>query len=531
MPSVRQFAALCVFCLGTTLPGLFADSAFFTASLYQPPTSFAYPIGLPFRIQYTTAAFETVVGDSATTTRGWLQQRVGEEGLQLSTGPISKAGQAFYLCSRVSEGDPPCLVGDETCSDPNDRFCAVTYAVTISPLSRPTILEHPRPIIRVPGDSARFEVTAIASSGADLAYQWHRVDGPIAGANDRVLEIPLVSQTDYGIYWCAVEDANGETLTAYAPLYLPNDFDGDGLDDRLERRSLQYLLVPTEGMSWLAAREMAHALGYRMARPPAEDRQRIFQDTGIFSLAGIDLIYVGGQFYALRQRPGEAAAPWGYDDLGRIDQPDWFEGEPNQWLGLDERYLSIFGVGVDVPDRLGKFNDTASDTQAAPYPASWRLASLWIVDQPVGPVSRWDDPDSDGDGLTDGVEVLSLGTNPSAFDSDGDGSADSTEVAAGTDPLDAEARPDLDFSFDPGASTISFNSVGAPGASPVFYYIEWSTDLGAWTRTFETNPFGNPEEVAYPGTGLRQEIDLAPIVGSMPEPRFFVRLIASPLRR
>ena len=46
------------------------------------------------------------------------------------------------------------------------------------------------------------------------------------------------------------------------------------------------------------------------------------------------------------------------------------------------------------------------------------------------------DPDSDGDGLTDGEEVLTHGTLPLDADTDGDGFSDGVEVAAGTDPLD-----------------------------------------------------------------------------------------------
>lgn len=45
-------------------------------------------------------------------------------------------------------------------------------------------------------------------------------------------------------------------------------------------------------------------------------------------------------------------------------------------------------------------------------------------------------PDSDGDGLTDGDEVFRYGTNPLLFDTDGDGLSDGLEVRTGSDPLD-----------------------------------------------------------------------------------------------
>jgi len=53
------------------------------------------------------------------------------------------------------------------------------------------------------------------------------------------------------------------------------------------------------------------------------------------------------------------------------------------------------------------------------------------------------DEDSDGDGLTDGAEVNTHGTDPSKADTDGDGLNDGVEVNAhGTDPLDADSDDD-----------------------------------------------------------------------------------------
>jgi uncharacterized repeat protein (TIGR01451 family) len=51
--------------------------------------------------------------------------------------------------------------------------------------------------------------------------------------------------------------------------------------------------------------------------------------------------------------------------------------------------------------------------------------------------------DSDGDGLSDGDEVLLYHTHPLNPDTDGDRFSDGDEVREGTDPLDAKSKPDL----------------------------------------------------------------------------------------
>lgn len=52
------------------------------------------------------------------------------------------------------------------------------------------------------------------------------------------------------------------------------------------------------------------------------------------------------------------------------------------------------------------------------------------------------DEDSDGDGLSNVVEVDTYGSDPSSFDSDGDGLGDGSEVDAGLDPVEADTDGD-----------------------------------------------------------------------------------------
>ena len=53
-------------------------------------------------------------------------------------------------------------------------------------------------------------------------------------------------------------------------------------------------------------------------------------------------------------------------------------------------------------------------------------------------------PDTDGDGVTDGAEVHTHGTDPVNEDSDGDGLSDGWELVRGLDPLEAEGDGDAD---------------------------------------------------------------------------------------
>ncbi len=57
--------------------------------------------------------------------------------------------------------------------------------------------------------------------------------------------------------------------------------------------------------------------------------------------------------------------------------------------------------------------------------------------------------DSDGDGLTDGNEEYTTGTDPVESDSDGDGVDDGQEIDDGTDPLDADDPADEEPTAEP----------------------------------------------------------------------------------
>lgn len=107
-----------------------------------------------------------------------------------------------------------------------------------------------------------------------------------------------------------------------------------------------------------------------------------------------------------------------------------------------------------------------------------------VYNSPADTGSDPDDPDSDGDGLLDGEEVLTHGTNPNLADSDGDGFDDPFELSTGFDPTSDQSTPDA-LSWI--RTAIEFEFSAANGAS---YRIEASPDVENW-ETIETGIPGN----------------------------------------
>ena len=82
--------------------------------------------------------------------------------------------------------------------------------------------------------------------------------------------------------------------------------------------------------------------------------------------------------------------------------------------------------------------------------------------------------DTDGDGLTDGREIFVVHTDPTRADTDGDTFTDGEEVAAGTDPLDSRSSPGAVLRQYP-AVEIEFDT--KPGES---YQLQFLNAAGAW---------------------------------------------------
>ena len=129
------------------------------------------------------------------------------------------------------------------------------------------------------------------------------------------------------------------------------------------------------------------------------------------------------------------------------------------------RYESDIDTDTDgIPDRF----ETGTGTYVSPE------------DTGTSPTN----PDSDGDGLTDGQEVYTHHSNPNIKDTDADGFDDGFEVSTGFSPTSAASTPDALSSIRT-AAEYRFNA-----ANGISYRIEASTDLANWT-TIETNIVGS----------------------------------------
>lgn len=106
------------------------------------------------------------------------------------------------------------------------------------------------------------------------------------------------------------------------------------------------------------------------------------------------------------------------------------------------------------------------------------------VDQETAAGSDPRNPDSDGDGISDGDEVITYGIDPNRADSDGDGQADASELAAGTNPLANGSLLRVTSTVKSGGDFV-LNWSGVAGKT---YRVLRSQELG--TSNFETLAFG-----------------------------------------
>lgn len=99
--------------------------------------------------------------------------------------------------------------------------------------------------------------------------------------------------------------------------------------------------------------------------------------------------------------------------------------------------------GTAVPDPADAFEPPVQPATGSPIPPSQPAAGEdvdgdgLLVEQELKLGTDPKNPDSDGDGLDDGVEVNAYRTNPRSRDSDADGYPDADEIKNGYNPIGA----------------------------------------------------------------------------------------------
>lgn len=153
--------------------------------------------------------------------------------------------------------------------------------------------------------------------------------------------------------------------------------------------------------------------------------------------------------------------------------------------GLPDIFESVFGLSLLVADAAGDPDGDGLDN----------LGELGARTDPQ-------DPDSDGDGLTDGQEANEHFTDPTDPDSDGDGMPDGFELAHGLDPLVDDA--DLDLDHD-GTSNLDEYQAGTDPS-------EGDSDGDGVADAQDNCHLPNPGQEDANGNGIGDPCDCRPVV-------------------
>jgi hypothetical protein len=152
-----------------------------------------------------------------------------------------------------------------------------------------------------------------------------------------------------------------------------------------------------------------------------------------------------GMSHTVALRRGGTVACWGSNSHGQTDVPTNMASVVKIGAGKDHTLAyADDGRVVCWGDNSHGQCETLSPTGTVVSLGGGDAYSLAVV-RSTDPL----DPDTDGDGLTDGDEVLVYGTDPLVPDTDGDGLTDGDEVNVyGTDPLVPEQDGDGDGLWD-----------------------------------------------------------------------------------
>lgn len=179
---------------------------------------------------------------------------------------------------------------------------------------------------------------------------------------------------------------------------------------------------------------------------------------------------------------------------------------------------------IDAGADVGVLTDF--DGEARPFGAGYDIGADEFVDTDHDMLADWqeaalgtdpENPDSDGDGLLDGDEVMRYGTDPLNADTDGDGVTDGGEVATGTDPLDeTDFLASITYDGDVLLSTGGYATVLANLEATLWDNAGYVLGVDGEEVTFRLNAAGVDEFFLYASTenGVASvlDVELAPAI-------------------
>ena len=227
---------------------------------------------------------------------------------------------------------------------------------------------------------------------------------------------PLLADTDTdGL-------SDGAEVNTYSSDPLDSDSDDDGLNDYEEIQGTSIYQIVSEYLSWHDARDSAIERGGHLAVVSNQQEwNKIYQLISNTSPEG----------YWLGATDEATEGIWEWVNGEDWSFTNWHLGEPNNetlsYKPNGEDYLSTWASDNH------EWND--SDDEAS-------SSKEYIIEYQINQTDP-NNPDSDGDGLSDGSEVTTHQTNPNLSDTDSDQLSDYSEINSHlTDPNDPDSDDD-----------------------------------------------------------------------------------------